>query len=498
MRSFRLTPFRAALLSGLYVALCRGLVLVLPGEPLVALAGWVGAYLIGLAWGVYLLERAARRIESRATPTAARTRPQVSVSGEIADGRRGAWNPFDPAARYYGPGLGFVCFLLLGLIGVAAKMPDSLDVGFGSAGVGQQVLKSCAVFRPVGDLALVLATVCLATAVARSKRVRQSLSMLTAYSLLFALAYFLANLDTAASGEEEYALPAGGGNDSPQAMSVKVQKVVRKRYVINPYSSIAFAAPPPIDSVDVKLTDDTANRYQVGMGDGGLGSGDGDGGGFGSGKDGGKIRFIRLRHSDKSWDKNFGVGGDRNLLAELLVRFPKMNGKVAEETEAIDVVTLGNYKPKAAPPLVYVGGAGTFAPSAADKRILKQYVTERHGMILGDALGGGAFHGNFVAVMNEVTGTTAVVIPRDDPIHKRPYEIPQLPIVVAHGGTTPLGWKLDGRWAVYYHPGALSDAWRDDRAGIKKVIADQCYLLGINIISYAHREHDQWRRSQQP
>jgi hypothetical protein len=51
---------------------------------------------------------------------------------------------------------------------------------------------------------------------------------------------------------------------------------------------------------------------------------------------------------------------------------------------------------------------------------------------------------------------------------------------------------------VYHHPGALSDAWRDDRAGIKKAIAEQCYLLGINVLSYAHREHDQWRRSQQP
>jgi hypothetical protein len=279
---------------------------------------------------------------------------------------------------------------------------------------------------------------------------------------------------------------------------VKVQKKVRKRYVINPYSSIAFTAPPPIDSIDVKLNDETANRYQVGMGDGGLGSGEGEGGGFGSGKDGGKIRLIRLRHSDKSWDKNFGIGGDRNLLAELVVRFPKMNGKVAEETEAIDIARLGTYKEKAAPPLVYVGGVGTFAPTAADKRVLKQYLIERHGMILGDALGNGGFHGNFIAVMNEVTGTTPVTIPRDDVIHKRPYEIPQLPIVVAHGGTTPLGWKVDGRWAVYYHPGAISDAWRDDRAGIKKPIADQCYLLGINILSYAHREHDQWRRSQNP
>jgi hypothetical protein len=323
--------------------------------------------------------------------------------------------------------------------------------------------------------------------------------MVAVYSLVFGLVYFLAHWESRGSGQEEFGLPAGGGNDSPQAMSVKVQKVVRKRYIINPYSSIAFAAPPPIDNVDVKLTDETANRYQVGMGDGGLGQGDGEGGGFGSGKDGKKIRFLRLRHSDKSWDKNFGIGGDRNLLAELVVRFPKMKDKVAEETEAVDIVTiLRTYKPNASPPLLYVAGAGTFAPSATDKKALKEYLMERHGMILGDCLGGGAFHSNFIAVMNEITGTTAVVIPRDDAIHKRPYEIPQLPIVVAHGGTSPLGWKVDGRWAVYYHPGALSDAWRDDRAGIKKPIADQCYLLGINILSYAYREQDRWRLSQQP
>jgi hypothetical protein len=387
---------------------------------------------------------------------------------------------------------------VLGLVGLLAKLPEPRELGYGAVLFGWALLVS-EVVRPIGDLALVLATAGLATAIARSKRVRQSLSMVAVYSILFALVYFLAHMQSsAASEEQEYDLPAGGGNDSPQAMSVKVQKVIRKRYVINPYSNIAMNAPPPIDNIDVKLIEDTANRYQVGMGDGGLGSGDGEGGGFGSGKDGGKIRFIRLRHSDKSWDKNFGIGGDRNLLTELVVRFPKMNGKVAEETEAMDIATLNTFKQKASPPLVYIGGAGTFAPTAADKRILKAYLTERHGMILGDCLGAGGFHGNFIAVMNEITGTNPVDSPRDDSIHKRPYEIPQLPLVVAHGGTVARGWKIDGRWAVYYHPGALSDAWRDDRAGIKKVIADQCYLLGINVISYAHREHDQWRRSQQP
>lgn len=487
-RTFRLTPLRAVALTAAFVAGWRGLVLALPQEPLVALAGWAVLYLVGLAWAVYWLERGARKVEARIAAAQTRTRPHVAVGGE-GEGR-GGWNPLDPAARYYGPGPALACFAVCAVLfaaGLAAEFAGTVKAA-----------EALAPLQPLKYAALALATAALGVAFARSKRVRQSLTMVAAYSLLFGLVYFLAHLEARADGEEEYALPAGGGNDSPQAMSVKVQKVVRKRYVINPYSAISFAAPPPIDTVDVKLTDETANRYQVGMGDGGLGSGDGDGGGFGSGKDGGKIRFIRLRHSDKSWDKNFGIGGDRNLLAELVIRFPKMAGKVAEETESMDVATLGTFKQKASPPLVYVGGAGTFAPSAADKRVLTAYLKERHGMILGDALGGGGFHGNFIAVMNEVTGVTPVTIPRDDVIHRRPFEVPQLPIVVAHGGTAPLGWKLDGRWAVYYHPGALSDAWRDDRAGIKKAIADQCYLLGINVLSYAHREHDQWRRSQQP
>ena len=70
--------------------------------------------------------------------------------------------------------------------------------------------------------------------------------------------------------------------------------------------------------------------------------------------------------------------------------------------------------------------------------------------------------------------------------------------MVAHARPVPLGWKIDGRWAVYYHPGALSDAWRDDHAGIKKEIYDLCYQLGINIVYYAHKEYGRWLVSQQP
>ena len=435
MSRFRLTLPIAVLLTGLYVVVWRSLAFVLPGEDLVDTLGWWGLYAVGVVCGVVLVEHAAQGIEAKNARVGGRGRPAISISGEVPDDREGGWNPLDPAARYYGR---------------------------------------------------------------TSQRLRQTFTLLAAYSLLFMLVYMLAHMKFGSDEETVFDLPPGGGNDSPQAMSVKVQKVIRKKYVINPYSSIVFAAPPPIENIDVKLTEDTANRYQVGQGDGGLGEGDGEGGGFGSGKGSGKIRFIRMQHSDRNWNKNFNFEGDRNLLTEFVVRFPRMKDKAAEDSEAMDFVALGNHKATAAPAFVYIGGTATFAPTAADKRILKQYLTERHGMILGDCLGNGGFNGNFVAVMDEITGTKAVDIPRDDDIHKRPFEVPQLPIVVAHAGTTARGWKIDGRWAVYYHPGALSDAWRDDRAGIKKPIADQCYQLGINIINYAYKEANKWRLSQKP
>ena len=433
MRRLRFTPRIAGIATGLYVALWCAVSFIFDID-FVNTAGWTIFYLIGLGWAVFYVERTARKIEARFQTAEPATRPRVVIGGELATARRGGWNPLDPASKLYGR---------------------------------------------------------------TSQRLRQSFATLAAYSLLFMLVYFIAHLRFG-SGGEEYSddLPAGGGTDSPQAMSVKVQKVVRKRYVVNPYSSILFAAPPPIDNVQVNLEAETSNRYQVGQGDGGFGQGDGEGGGFGSGTGKGKVNFYRLRHSDRGWNKNFGVGGDYNLLLEFTIRYPKMKGKIGEETTSIDCDQLARFKENAPPYLVYIGG-NSFAPTAQEKKHLKQYVMERHGMILGDSLGPG-FHGGFIAAMNEITGVQGVPIPRDDPIHKYPFALPQLPIVVAHGGSTPYGWRVDGRWAVYWHPGSLSDAWRDDRAGIRKEIAAQCYELGLNIMAYAMKEQDKWRLSNKP
>ena len=433
MRSVRLTPRRALLATVGYVILWQAIAwgTWLAGLSTVSAytssVGWGVLYLIGLMGTIVGIERASQRIEANRAHESGRTLADAYsvIHRSVAPGGRRIWNPLDPAAWFYGQ---------------------------------------------------------------RAQRLRQSLAALAAYSMLFGLVYFLVHFRFGLGNEvDPYELPTGGGQEMIK-QTVRVQKVIKKKYIINPYSSILFN-PPPIDQLQLNLVEESQNLYQVGQG-GGEG-----GAGFGQGTATGKIRFIRLRHPDRGWDRNFGIGGDRNMLAEYASRTRQ---KVSDQTEYIDIAQLSKFPLKKSPPLVYLGGTQTVSLSSADKKALTQYLTERHGTILGDNLGGQGFHSNFIATMNEVTGTTPVPIPRDDRIHQLPYRLPELPIVVAHGGTTPLGWKLDGRWVVYYHPGALSDAWRDDHAGIKREVYEMCYQLGVNIIFYAHREYNTWLQSQQP
>lgn len=445
MPRFAITPRRGLIASAVYTAawqVCSWSLWALGFSisTTVDFLGWIGLYFIGLAWTVWGLERLSQQIERRrlaAEPNRNDDRVDdllAAVNGEGVPPNRRVWNPADPAAWYYGR---------------------------------------------------------------NAQRLKQSLLNLGLYTFAFLLVYWIAGLFHFVSAVEPYELPEGGGQEMMR-QTVQVRKVVRKKFVVNPFSSFRFS-PPPIDQIDVKLLDESRNEYVVGQGseggDGEVGDGSGKGAGFGAGTGKGKIRLIRIKHGDRFWDKNFGIGGDKNMLAEYRTRTRQ---KVADDPESIEISQLPAFPPKQSPPLIYVVGATTFSPSSSEQKILRDYLTERHGMILGDNIGGRGFHQHFVAAMNAITGTTPVPIPRDDRIHQSPYRLPDLPIVVAHGGTVPLGWKLDGRWVVYYHPGALSDAWRDDHAGIRREIYEMCYQLGVNILFYAHREYNQWLQSQKP
>ena len=48
---------------------------------------------------------------------------------------------------------------------------------------------------------------------------------------------------------------------------VRIQKVMRKKFVVNPFSAIKFEV-PPIDDVKLQLQEVTAHQYAIGQGEG--------------------------------------------------------------------------------------------------------------------------------------------------------------------------------------------------------------------------------------
>jgi hypothetical protein len=312
------------------------------------------------------------------------------------------------------------------------------------------------------------------------QKLKQSLLTLATYSLAFMLFVMMAQM----SGCQSYELPAGGGQDQIQQQVVKIQKVERKKFVVNPYSAILFN-PPPIDQVDPQILEVTKNLYQVGQGQG-------EGAGFSGGTSLGRVRFIRLQYDGGDWDKDMGIGSDLNMLIEFGIR---TRMKVAERTESMTTSQLAAFPARKSPPVIYVTGQKSILLSNADKRILKSYLFDKHGMLFGSNAGSRQFHDAFVSLCREVTGVKEVPVPLDDLIHRRPYQIPFLPIVAPHGGREALGWRVDGRWLAYYHPGDIHDAWADGHAGVRPEVWEACYQLGVNIIYYAHAEYNQWLQS---
>lgn len=314
----------------------------------------------------------------------------------------------------------------------------------------------------------------------KSPGLNQSLTAFLSYSLLF---WVLSLLLTQAGGcQDVYEMPAGGGQQQQITQSVQIQKVIRKKYVINPFSAILFNV-KDIDDVEVINQDMTQHAYTVGYGQG-------TGAGFAGGAAKGRVRFIRLEYDGGDWDQDFGIGADVNMLVEYGTRTGQ---KVAEKTESRRISQLANFPPEKSPPLVYLTGERSINVSNDEIKILRDYLLDKHGLLFGDNGGSGHFHNQFLAMMRRVLPQVdPVQVPLDDVIHRIPYPIPFLPYVAPHGGTQSLGWKVDGRWVCYYHPGDIGDAWTDDHSGVPKEIYESCYQLGTNVIFYAHVEYSKW------
>jgi hypothetical protein len=320
---------------------------------------------------------------------------------------------------------------------------------------------------------------------AGQRKLDQSLWTMLGYAVLFWLLFLL--LTRLPGCRELYEMPAGGGE--PRRMQVvKIQKIIEKKIVINPFSSIIFN-PPPIEDVKLELQELTKHAYEVGYGAG-------KGAGFAGGTNRGKVRFIRLEYAGGDWDQDFGVGSDLNMLLEYGIR---TGHRVHDRTESRRIGELSNFPERKSPPMVYLTGQKNIIASDREVEVLREYLTDKHGMIFADNGGSGGWHGQFFELMRRVFPTVKPVrVPLDHPVHRVPYEIPFLPYVAPHGGREAWGWVIDGRLAAYYHPGDIGDAWADGHAGVKREIWEYCYQLGTNVIFYAHAEYSKWLESTEP
>lgn len=319
----------------------------------------------------------------------------------------------------------------------------------------------------------------------RAKKLNQSVSAFTAWTLLFYLAFLV--MTRAGGCQEIYEMPAGGGQQQQIAQTVKVQKVIRKKFVVNAFSAISLKV-PPIDEVKLQLNEITQHQYTVGYGAGA-------GAGFAGGTKQGLVRFIRLEYQGGDWDQDFGIGADENMLVEYGVRTQQ---KVAKKTEARTVAQLRNFPAGSSPPFVYLTGQRNIQLSPNEIKILREYLLDKHGMLFIDNGGSAHFHNQVLAVMRQVLpNVKPVPVPLDDAIHRIPYTLASIPYVAPHGGRDALGWRVDGRLVCYYSPGDIADAWADDHSGVPAQVWEACYQLGTNVIFYAHVEYAKWLEARQ-
>ncbi len=309
-----------------------------------------------------------------------------------------------------------------------------------------------------------------------SRKLKQSTLAVVTYAALFWMSSLL--ISQLPGCQRIYELPAGGGKQQAVAQRVRIEKVVRKKYVVNPYSAIKFEV-PPIDEVRLQLQEVTAHQYTIGFGEG-------TGAGFAGGTSRGKVRLMRLEYDGGDWDLNFGIGGDANMLLEYGLLTQQ---KVSDKSESLRVSQLDRFPKDKSPPVVFLTGQQNLSLSNSEIKTLREYLRDKHGMLFASS-GSSHFHNQFMALMNRLLpDVPPVSIPLDDVIHKVPFSVPSLPYVVPHGGKEAIGWSADGRWMVYYHPGDISDAWADGHAGVSRDIYDACFRLGVNVINYAHIEY---------
>lgn len=293
---------------------------------------------------------------------------------------------------------------------------------------------------------------------------------------------------------ERYNVPHGSGEEAVAAV-VQVTKPVKKkkkRYILNLNSAIILSRPDLDKDSDVAETVEKASEITYtadassaqARAAGKMGKGGGKTGGWPDGVGDDPVRFFRIKHSGPGWDDGMDEASraDMNFMEE----FRKVTGfKIAKAPEARTIQQLRNFDKGFAPPFLYLTGAGAVPVTAADVKVLREYLLDG-GMLFADA-GSSQFHRSFLALMAAVfPDRQLVTIADDDPIFQGPFAFPNgAPPLWHHGGDRALGVKQQNRWVVFYHPGDVNDAWKTGGSGMSRDLCDQAYKLGVNIIYHA-------------
>lgn len=286
----------------------------------------------------------------------------------------------------------------------------------------------------------------------------------------------------------DYLVPFGSGKPAVAVVTaVQRRQKKERRFVLNPDSAIYFHVPDLDDSeVFREVEEMTRLTYEADPGSvlGKMGAGVGKKGGWPDGVGRHPVRFVRIQYDGDGWDD--GMDAQSRADINFLQEFRRVTGfRVAPRSESNPIRLLRKYTKGYAPPFVYMTGSGSINISAYDLAVLREYLLEG-GMLFADA-GSARWDRSFRAFAKSLFPDKRLVqIAHDDPIFQMPYIFPHgAPPLWHHGGMDALGIKHKGRWAVFYHPGDINDAWKTGHSGLSPELAKGAFQMGINIIYYA-------------